>query len=255
MGIKIISSGTLAPWNTKILAPVTRNLEGWFEFDTDSSRIGFNRAPGKNNASAVGLPVMSTNYARFKGLQNFVQTDISEPAELTIFVVGKATSAIPSGASANGDANTPAYVGTYYGTAGDAVHAGTNTGSSLYHAAATTLTGTAARSNGSGGYVSATQQALAGETPTNWGIRVLRVATNSPTMVANKTTGTSSTGSSVASRVPSTNTLRIGSLYNNFAAEVDISQVVIYSTALTTDEINAVANMMRTRASRLGISV
>ena len=35
MGLKLISKGSVAPWNSTVIPAVTRGLEGWFTFDTD----------------------------------------------------------------------------------------------------------------------------------------------------------------------------------------------------------------------------
>ena len=254
MGLRIIATGTLAPWNTKILSPVPRNLEGWFEFDTDAARIGWNRAPGKASASIIGIPAIAASHARFKGLENFVQTAIKETAELTVLVVGKAAAAIPGGASISGDASTPAYVSSYNGPSTNPAYPGTSTGASLYHVATTTMTGTGARDNSSGALATGSQ-ILSGETPTSWGLRVLRLSSSSPIVVNNLTTSASATGSLSTLRVPADRAFRIGSAYANFGAEVDISQVIIHSARLTDDETAAIAAVMRKRAARLGIAV
>ncbi len=49
--------------------------------------------------------------------------------------------------------------------------------------------------------------------------------------------------------------IRIGGASSTFGGEVDISAVAIYSVALTDAEMALVAEAMRKRTTRLGISV
>ena len=84
MGLKLISPGSLAPWYTKVIPPVTRSLEGWFCFDTALERIGYNRAPGKGNAKLVGIPTVFATHARFKGGLNYLETLIAETDQFTV---------------------------------------------------------------------------------------------------------------------------------------------------------------------------
>jgi hypothetical protein len=255
MGIKLISKGSVAPWNSKVVPPVTRGLEGWFTFDTDVNRFAVNRAPGKPDASLTGAPTAYATHGRFKGLANFLETQISESANMTIIVVGKAANAIPAGASATGDINTPIYAGNYYGASATPGVTGNVYGTSLFHSAPATLTSNGARSNGAGGTVNATVD-LTSETPTAWGIRAARTSeAPGANKVFNLTRGVTASSAVATSRVLASPKMRIGSAQQNFAGEVDISVIAIYSVALTDAEIDLVADSMRKRMTRLGIAV
>jgi hypothetical protein len=255
MGIKLISKGSVAPWNSKVIPPVTRGLQGWFTFDTDVSRFALNRAPGKPDAVMIGNPTAFTTHGRFKGLVNFLETQFSETVDQTIIVVGKAVSAIPANASATGDANTPAYAGNYYGSSATEGFTGNVYGSSLFHSAPATLSGNGARSGGVNNPVNAIAD-LASEVPTAWGIRAIRVAEAPGTnTVFNLTRGVSSSNALITSRVLAATKLRIGSAHRNFGGEVDISVVAVYAAALTDAEITQVAEAMRKRMARFGITV
>lgn len=254
MGVELISVGSQAPWYTKVSPPVIRGLEGWFCFDTDISRIGFNRAPGKPDASIIGSPTVFSNYARFTGLSHYLNTGISETADMTILCVGKAAAAVPASASPSGDATTPMYCGTYSGS-GTIVEGYSSTyGIALHHNAPTYQSFTAARSDGPGSVTSAQAQ-ITSDVPTDWGLRVGRTGQNVLSYTNNLTTNKPRSNTSSTIRVPSNRTLRIGGGYTNFAAQVDISQIVIFSVALTDAEISQIAALMRTRAARLGITV
>lgn len=252
MGVQLIANDTVAPWYTKVIPPVTRGLEGWFTFDTDSSRFGFNRALDKGNAEIVGAPVAYPTHARFKGLSNFLLTDIAETDAMTILVLGKAVAAIPAGASISGDANTPYYVGNRNGAVVTPGYSGKSGGVSLYHVLPENLTVSGPRDNGAGG-ASLTASNLVGEVPVSWGIRGVRTQSGAPTRAMNLTRNLYQDGSSVAGRVLNGAKLRIGDGAGNFGAEVDISAVAIYSVALSDAEIAMVAGAMRKRAQRLGI--
>lgn len=252
MGVVIVSPNTRAPWNTKILSPVTRGLEGWFECDTDIARLGFNRAPSKPNAKIVGSPVVSSQSVKFKGLSNYLDTSIAETADMTIIVVGKSTNEVPAGASSTGDANTPMYAGTYIGPAVGV--SGNSSGVSLYHVVNNSVYGVAARDNGSGAPTGA--QIAAPDVANVWGLRAVRTGNGAQTQVQNLTTGTTaSNAANTNNRIVTTNTLRIGSGYRDFGGEVDISQIIVFSVRLTDEELDLMAAFMRKRAASIGLSV
>ncbi|WP_410480679.1 hypothetical protein ACJ70E_15795 [Pseudomonas plecoglossicida] len=247
MGIKLIAKDTIAPWDSKVVPPVTRGLQAWFTFDTDAARFSLNRAIGKPNADVVGAPVAYATHGRFKGLANYLKTQVPETAEMTIVAVGRLVS-LPTG-SANG----AMLVSNFSGNAVTPGYTGTATGVSLYSDGAN-FKGTGCRDNGSGGMDTATATD-ATDTPTDWAIRAVRTQPSAINKYFNLTKGTSATNASVRARVLSDSMFRIGSATGNFAGEADISAVAIYSVALTDDEIRQVADAMRKRMTRLGISV
>lgn len=254
MGIKLIANGTIAPWHSKVIPPVTRGLEAWFTFDTDAKRFSFNRALNKPDAAIVGTPIAYSTHGRFKGLSNYLQTKIAETDEVTLIVVGKAVNPIPADAPTSGDATTPFYVGNYRGLSVTPGVAGVAYGASLYHVATTTVTGGSARDNEAGASTSSVISAL-GDVPTDWGIRVLRGSSTYLTKTQNLTKNLMNQGRDVRARSLSDSLFRIGSGTVGFSAEVDISAVAIYSKVLSDTELNEVAAAMRKRMLRLGINV
>lgn len=248
MGLKFTSPGALAPWYTKVIPPVVRNLEGWFCFDTALERIGFNRAPGKGNAKLVGNPTVYPTHARFKGGTNYLETLIAESAKFTVLVVGKAAG--PLGGT--GTPTAAPYVGNYAGVSSSPLGSG---GMCLYHQTDTTLGGQAWRVNATGDGATSSQ-ATAADTPATWGLRVLRCDGVNGTKVMNLTTGINSNQPLATPRITALSPLRIGGVYGTtFLGETDISHVVVFSDALTDDEISQVAAVMRRRMARLGILV
>jgi hypothetical protein len=248
MGLKLISPGSLAPWYTKVIPPVTRSLEGWFCFDTAMERIGFNRAPGKANAKIVGAPIVSANSARFKGGVNFLETVIQETEKFTHIVVGKAAG--PLGGS--GVATSAPYIGNYGGVP---IGVYPSSGNLLYHLTDTTLTALAWRENAEGtGATSGT--ATMNDTPTAWAIRSIVSNGALGTKVTNHTTGQTGNQPIATPRLLSSSPLRIGAVYGtNMRGETDISFVATYSDALTDAEIALLLPVIRKRMLRLGIVV
>ena len=248
MGLKLTSPGSLAPWYTKTIVPVTRSLEGWFCFDTALERIGFNRAPGKANAKIVGAPVVSANSVRFKGGSNFLETVISETEKFTYIVVGKTIG--PLGGT--GTATSAPYIGNYGGVP---IGAYPSSGSLLYHLTDTSLTALAWRVNTEGtGSTSGT--ATITDTPAAWGLRVMVSNGELGTKVTNHTIGTTGNQPLATPRLLSSSPLRIGAVYGtNMLGETDISFVAAYSDALTDAEIALLLPVIRKRMLRLGIVV
>jgi hypothetical protein len=252
MGIKITAKGTLAPWNMKLVPPVTRGLQGWFTLDTDAARFGFNRVMDKPDAEIVGAPTAFATHGRFKGQVNFLKTQIPDSIEMTILVVGKAVNAPP--AAAGGGPDSPYYAGSFYGNSVDPQIAGTGYGVSLYHQAPDTITGTAGRVNSTGLAPTSGAASVPADVPTSWGLRAVRVDA-AKTQAFNLTRNASFTSGTTTRRILSDSVVRIGGASSTFGGEVDISAVAIYSVALTDAEMALVANAMRKRMSRLGIAI
>lgn len=252
MGIKLIAKDTVAPWNSKVIPPVTRGLEGWFTFDTDASRFSRNRAINKPDAEVIGAPMAFSTHGRFKGLLNFLKTQIPDSVEMTILVIGKAVSTPPT--APGGGPDSPFYAGGFTGNSVDPTVPGAGYGVSLFHGAGDSLTGNAGRVNGAGTGTTSGASNLSGEVPTTWGLRAVR-ASNIITESFNLTRNAKASSSTVTRRVLSDSVVRIGGASSTFGGEVDISAVAIYSVALTDAEMALVAEAMRKRTTRLGISV
>lgn len=254
MGALIISKGSVAPWNAKLVPPVTRGLEYWGTFDTDARRFAFNRAIGKADARIVGVPEAFPTHGRFRGLQNFLQTSVPETAEITLIALCKSGIAIPEGSSSTGDDNTPLYIGNYRGNAITPGITGTAYGASLYAVAQGSITGAAARDNLAGGATSSARSIVdATEIATQWGIRAVRASDSLVSKVDNFTTGKSAIGTSSVRRVLSDSLFRVGSGTAVFGGVADISAVAIFSVYLTDTEIALTVEAMKKRGQRLGI--
>lgn len=251
MGIMLVSKDTVAPWNTKVIAPVTRGLEGWFTFDSDAARFGFNRAPGKPNARVTGSPVAYSTHGRFTALANFLETEILDTASVTIIAAGKSAFALE--AVAPTPDTRPVYASTFNGPSITPGITGSSYGVTLSSSNATTLNATAGRGNGAGGNTTGAVNTV--DVPTDWGIRAMRASENDFTMIENLTRGSKVIGNSLLPRSLTANKFRIGSGYSSFVGVADISAIAIYSVALTDSEIASVAAVMRKRMARLGVVI
>ena len=252
MGVLLVATGAVAPWNSKVALPVTRGLEGYFTFDTDAARFGFNRAPGKSDALITGAPVAYASHGRFNGQANFLTTKIAETVEQTIIVVGKSAASVISGGT---QSDQPFYVSNSYGSAVNPPYVGQSaTGVSLSHPDNARLAAAGCRDNGSGVPVSGSVS-LTATAANNWAIRALRVAAGGFNTALDLTFGGSAVGANSNARTLNDKTYRIGGAALNNSALVDISAVAIYSVALTDSEIQLVAGVMRKRMARLGIVV
>lgn len=252
MGVLLVASGAVAPWNSKVALPVMRNLEGYFTFDTDAARFSFNRAPGKPNALVTGAPLAYPTHGRFNGQANFLTTKIAETVEQTIIVVGKAAAAVISGGA---QADQPIYVSNGYGSAVNPPYTGSvATGVALTHPDNARLSAAGARDNGSGAATSGSVS-LSATASNSWAIRAARISAAGFNTSMDLTTNTSAAGANSNARVINDKTFRIGGAALNNSALVDISAVAIYSVALTDSEIQLIAGVMRKRMLRLGIVV
>lgn len=251
MGTKITSVGTRAPWNSRILPPVTRNLEFWLDADTEIRRAAYNRAIGKNAGSITGTPVSAATHVSMSPGTGFVATQAQEAIECTLFTLAKAQSALTatmfagSFSSAVNTALAPGYSGTSFGI-------------SIYGSNAGDMLWAACRDNGSGGLTSAGTSITGSKKSNEWAIRVLRVAA-AKTTAFDKTAGVSRDATFVNTRVPATDPIRVGSPVGSanqaaYPGVVDISQAIYYSAALTDAEIDQIVDVMRKRAARLGIA-
>lgn len=250
MGTKITSVGTRAPWNSRILPPVTRNLEFWFDADTEARRAAFNRAIGKAAGVVTGTPVAAASYVSMSPASGYVATQAQEAIECTVFSLAKAQSAaaaammVCSYSSAVNTALAPGYAGTSFGIS---IY-GTNAGDMLWGAC---------RDNGSGGLTSGGTSIPGSKKSNEWAIRVLRV-TAAKTTGYDKTVGASRDATTANTRVPAVDPIRVGSAVGAsnqalYPGVVDTSQAIYYSAALTDAEIDQVVEVMRKRAARLGI--
>jgi hypothetical protein len=250
MGVKITSIGTRAPWNTRVLPPVTRGLVGWFELDTEARRGAFNRAIGSSAGQVIGNPIETpTHLGSMSYGTGFVQTDITETVEFTAFCLFRVR--VPSTIIA----------GTFVGPANTELgpHVPNQSqGTSFYVNGGGGVQASASRIDANG---NATPVGLyiinniAGDS--GWCLAANRVTVSKQT-VWNKTNNLRNNIDNQLARVPSASPWRIGSYTNitppAWPGTADVSQLIIYNLALTDGEVEQIFTVMRKRATRLGIN-
>lgn len=247
MGVQLIAN-VPAPWNTKVLPPVTRNLEGWFTFDTDSSRFAFNRAPDKLDATIVGSPTAFPTHARFRGTVNYLQTQISDTDEVTLIAVAKTANTFVAGVDGG------FIIGCHLGPVVTPGFTGNASGANLYFDHPTQMKGSASRDNLAGG--SNTSGVTGTGTPNNtWSLRTLRAKSGVVTTLIDHTANVTVNGVDANQRVLTGNKYRIGSATAGFNSDIDVSFVGIHSARLTDNELALQVATVRERMRRLGITV
>lgn len=249
MGVKITSTNTRAPWNTRVLPPVTRGLVGWFDLDTEVRRGAFNRALGSKPGQVVGLPVAAPTHLTMSQSTGYIQTDIPEAVECTAFALIRTA-----------DLNN-VMAGTYTGPVNTAlsppgVTATSSFGIAFWIDSTGRLSLTGCRVNADGQTVTSAGQ---GPDPASlydhgWTIAVNRLTATTHS-VFDKTKGKRNDRTGLFARVPSLSPWRIGAPTGNSTQSkpCDVSQLIVYNNALTDDEIDQVVEVMRKRATRLGI--
>jgi hypothetical protein len=247
MATIIEAHDTVAPRNSPIIPKVSRGAEAWYTFDTDTSLFYFNRLPGKPNGTIIGSPTATASYGVFKGLSNYINTNVYETQNVTHIAICRST-AVPVN-SANGvmfvgntSANTitPGYTGLSFGV------------SLFSNSAGVSASGARGTEAGTSGSFTVTDS---NDNPTNWAIRAVVINASGNNAYYNLTSGTSVIGNSTGPRTLNGLNFMIGSAVSQYPEATNISAVAIYSVALTLDELNIVAGQMRVRANRLGLSV
>ena len=247
MGVRLIAKGVNAEdFATEYAAPVRRGLEGVFFLNTSLSKAARNFAASKPQGSVVGGPVPSALALAVKSRVNYIQTQISEVAEMTFFM------ACRTAADGSVSADRPMFFSNFQGQAAD--------GGAAYGLSFFLTTGS--RLSFGGGYgadAASNDQKLAGFTKTGvanaW---VLYSASIGPSGVTlrDHTAGLTNTLSSggLARRV-ATAKLRIGSGITSFDGSADIAVFQAHSVALNDAEIATTVADIRAYMSRRGVSV
>lgn len=242
MGIQLLAKGVDAEaWAVEYNAPVRRGLEGLFFLNGSLEKLARNYAPGKPAATIMGAPVANANYGTFKGMVNYLQTQIAETESMTLFVIGKAVVVA-------GDVDqAPMLLGSY--------NVGALSGVSIYLPTDQSIRGTAGYGNDDASNINASV-GFAGVTVSNWQLYSVVISPTGVSTIAH-TANLSATGPNpgmprrLAGRL-----LRIGSGYSTALKGVcDLAVAQIHNIAMTPEERNATVADLRAYAARRGIVV
>jgi hypothetical protein len=253
---RIIATGSLEASSRKFLMPVMEGLEGLFFLWGSPERCAINYAPGKPDGIVVGEPGIAENYASFQGQSKFVQTQVEETDEATIFTVGR----IPGTPGTSAGTSSMLY-GTY--TSPAAAGGATTFGVSLTNFSDTDgVTALATRGNT---VADDTSDGIGIAAGIDWSQFDLFVhsfyaeggnAANKGSRIRTIKTGQSAgPSSSPLPRFRSNGKLRIGSGYVNYAGLSDIALWAYYSRVLSANEQSKVIEKIQTLMSARGISI
>jgi len=246
MGVRLIAKGVDAEqYATEYAAPVRRGLEGIFFLNTTLAKAARNYASGKPQGSIVGAPVPSSLALAVKSRVNFVQTQISEVAEMTFFIVCR------TAADGSVTADRPMFFSNYQGVNLDG---GPSFGLAFYLTSPTRLSGGASY----GSDAATNELKLAGITKpsvaNSWALFSLSVGPTGVTL-RDHTVGNSATISASTPRRTATAKIRIGSGVSAFDGAADVAVFQAHSVALTDTEITSTVLDIRAYMARRGLIV
>lgn len=225
-------------------APVSSGLEFWNYFGGTAAKTVRNLAVGKAAPSVVGTPVISTGFATFASLANYLQTGVLDQAEVTLLAVSRAP---------NLQANT--FGDTITTRNGNGAAAGS--GLRYNYAAVGSSKGIVTASRNSSGTDAELTGVLSTDPQNNWGFYAARIGA-AYHRLDNRTTGQTISGSVANPRsTPNGLAYRIGSAYvnNSIAAPVDVAFAAIYSRCLTDAEITAIYAKVQSYLASLSITI
>lgn len=233
-------------------AAVSSGLVGlWFFNRGLNSRI--NLASGQADAHIVGAPVDMGTYLRFKGNENFLQTQVEDSAALTQIAV------IKSPASMANSANSPMFVSNFGSGAKTPIGA-TNenlAGASLFcNSNAAILSTSGSRFTDVNNTSVTSSIASVNVTDfTSWFMASSRIDATRQRR-NNLTTGVTNLSSFTnQGRVLGAGKFRIGSSFSSsWGGEADVAAVAIYNRFLEDTEINTMRDQIRGVMAFLGIT-
>ena len=231
LGDDVTLPGTGYPPLAAFQIPFADSLAGAFLLGNGEELADKGWAGGAD-ADIVGSPVFGASFAALSGTA-YLDTKIPETLEMTLFVVGRETSAASVG-----------WIGNYL--SGAAFGVSMYTGSS-----AASIQANVGRAGGTGGSVSVTSDT------TQWGIYSLQVPSTGAARLRNHTGGASNTTSATADReINGAGPIRIGRCYApSMIGENQQVIALVYNRALTDAETLTVAAFCRDYAASRGITV
>lgn len=251
MGTAIVAQNTNAidSGMRKFVPPVIRGLQAIHFLSGSIGRAIRNYAKDKPDARVIGAPVEAPSYMTFKGLTNFIETQVADANTQTIFRVVR-----------NNDSQVdldhcPVFDGTY--------SSGSNLGTMLYANTSGNINQTSARFADNTHTTIATSgiTLVSGvdiDKPTF--SLIVTIVSETLTIVRNETKGTVKVGSpNLFGRRPSTFPFRIGSAYEGnslYKGVCDMSFWQHHDVELTASEIALNVERIRTLMLKLhGIKV
>jgi len=234
---------------TDIKLPRMSNLKLCSFMNGSLGKACRNLAPGQNDMTYVGAPVINDSYIGIHSYNNYFQTDIVESETCTLLSVARLTSS-----PATNSATRPMIISTLENSGlinKFGVNQFLNSASTTGSAEVTPLTSTVRYWSGATTI-----------TTTDWHFHYTIINTSSVTH-GSKTAGTPQTdtlpsdGSGVSStRYVSTRTFRVGSSYmSSYAGTADIAFAAIYDSALSDADVIALYEFIDPIMAARGITI
>lgn len=254
MGTQIKSKGVDASqWATEVILPVEDGLKGAWFMRNSIERALINMAPGGvQGARTVGSPTISGDgkYGVFKSGSNFIQTELSEPAQCTFMAIFRAPTAIPP---TQPESLTPVLFGNYTRASDPAV---TPPGISVWCPSNAAVAVGAARVISGANTIS--PQALGEVAPATyntWHAACVRVGPDK-SYADDFTSGRKVIQAGSNARAASnTNKLRIASGYaNSQAGDLHLAACLYWDRMLTDAEVAAMGSWLNNYKSLIGLT-
>lgn len=232
-------------------AAVVSGLKGLWFFNRGVRESRRNLALGGDDAEILGAPSDQGAFLRFKGMQNFFQTDIPDTTEITHIAAVKSTDTMAD------SVHSPMFISNFGSGSATGFLASTISGASVYsnaNPAAVTLGGSR--------YTDATQTAVTSggvplaATVSGWTLVASRLRADR-SQRDNLTAGTSAASNFTnQARVPGAGNFRIGSSFSaSWQGNADVAAAVMYNRFITDAELATMAGQIRAVLAHLGIAV
>lgn len=217
--------------------------------NSNLTKLNNNFSPFQKKAQVVGSPTVGTNDTLFKSQANFIQTDIQEKNEMTVFVVAK-TSVVP-----NSTGTAVAFISNYKSPPLDG--SSTNNLNSFYfgvNSAGKLMTISLQGTNASNATAVAAASGSVNWTANEYHLVTARL-TGTRVEHWDETKNYHIFADLTQPRYLAANKLRIGSTFTDFTGDVNIALIVHYPRALSDTEISSVKQWIRNYMSGRGITV
>ncbi|MFN3731291.1 hypothetical protein [Comamonas testosteroni] len=212
--------------------PQIAGMLGCFTFAAFDKRLFRNWVAGSPQAQVIGSPTASNGYATLDG-NNYIETNISETDEMSLYVVSKDAGGVSVGIFGS------------YATAEPRGFAFFSLDTPLVQA-------TAAKVLPGSGFSFTTSVAA---TRTAFGAYGATTGSGVGTRIRNLTTGAVATSANTDARVVSPRTLKIGTFGGVFINPVSVMHAVAFSGRISEASFGLLLEWSRTAAARYGVAL
>lgn len=203
----------------------------------------------KPGGKLEGAVTSHEGYISCDGLVSYLETEVVEPHHFTFVILARSPDSFAAAA------NRPGFIGTFNGPS--ALGSTTSLGAFIIANSATALTGGSTQWDGStSGSVSSNNSAIAsgsGIDLTKWNLMSLRQSATQRILADHSTAFAPVVYANANPRYPTTNKVRIGSVFTTYGGLVDVAAAAIFSRSLSDAELAEVLAEIREEAAAYGI--